>query len=91
MFQAIATLFAFGARQTMPAIAYPVLPMRVRVRETDSRRPRQSSLRCTWQADPITGRLEAHWTALQPSEALAIEPDPGWIALSFSERRWYAA
>lgn len=90
MFEALARFLTFPARQMKPAMGFPVSLMLIRVGNADRRRRRQPSLQCMWQADHTTGRLQSRWTAQQSSEALAIEPDPGWIARSFSERRWYA-
>ncbi len=89
MFQGLATLFAFGARHPVSAMALPISPMQSRAKRTDSRRRRQLSLECMWRADRVTGRLESRWMALQPSEALAVDAGAGLDDRSFSAARMY--
>ncbi len=84
MFQALATLFTFGARQSMTAAALPISPMQVHAKRMDGRRQRQPSLECMWQADRATGRLESHWMALQSFETPAINAGSSLNFHSFS-------
>ena len=90
MFKQPAQPFA-QRRHPTAAVARSFSPVLVWDRDRTPSRGKQLSLQCAWHRDRGTGRLHCRWISEQPSEVLAIEPDPSWVSCSLFIKHQRAA